>query len=102
MWRRTPGAYRWVQEASTAIAMNSMVLASSTLSSMGLSPTAMKRSVHSGSSSAKGVQFGFHSPVRRRWSHSGVVDAAVGVSAVVIGSPAQKVDGLFEAGAFLD
>jgi hypothetical protein len=28
MWRRTPGPYMWVHEASTAIARNSIVFAS--------------------------------------------------------------------------
>jgi hypothetical protein len=41
----------WVHEASTAMAMNSIVLALSAPASIGLRPTAMKPSVHAGSSS---------------------------------------------------
>ena len=38
MWRRTPGPYMWVHEASTAMARNSIVLASSTPESIGFMP----------------------------------------------------------------
>ena len=51
MWRRTPGPYMWVHEASTAIARNSIVLASSTPERIGATPMVMNFSVQSGSSS---------------------------------------------------
>src|SRR5574337_796962 len=72
MWRRVPGAYMWVHDASTAIAMNSITFGSSTPEAIGCMAIAMNFSVQIGSSWANGSQAGFQSPVARRRSLIGV------------------------------
>ena len=50
MWRRTPGPYMCVHDASTAMAMNSITFGSSARDSIGFRPMVMKASVQAGSS----------------------------------------------------
>src|SRR5574337_546719 len=79
MWPRVPGAYMWVHDASTAIAMNSITFGSSTPEAIGCTPIAMNFSVQIGSSWANGSHAGFQFPVARSRSLIGVALGLVGL-----------------------
>ncbi|ODV43003.1 hypothetical protein AWV79_21505 [Cupriavidus sp. UYMMa02A] len=75
IWRRVPGAYMWVHDASTAMARNSSTFGSSTPDVIVCAPIAMNFSVQTGSSSAIGSHAAFQLPVLRSWSQMGVATA---------------------------
>src|SRR6185369_3487524 len=77
MWRRTPGAYMWVQDASSAMPTSSIVFASSAPATAGAIAIAIALSVHAGSSFAKGSHAGFQLPLADR---PGTRDAALSAS----------------------
>ena len=66
MCRRTPGAYRCVTEASSAMPMSSIVFLSSAPAAAGAIASPIAFSVHAGSSLANGSQSGFQLPLAMR------------------------------------
>src|SRR4029450_3960838 len=83
MWRRTPGAYMCVHDASSAMPMSSTVFASSAPATRGAMAIARTFSVHAGSSLANGSQSGFQLPLARL--RAGAGRAGLGRSATFRG-----------------